>query len=303
MHAYIHRISKCLSSLRAKRPPCPSDSKVRQKYKDFVTALEELFIKKSSTKPAKEIDFTNFFGVVKGNCKFCEEYVYQKPHWAKRIWDNGRYSHGDNADGCRLWKAYLENLKETTMAKEKPRHTSSKVWKFIHINPLTIMLSLIMVLIFIILWITGWLYPLALFLYSILEYFWKFCSGLFQGMLCPSCPSCPCGNDWNYKDWVPAEVAEDYVGLIASLKTELERARFQQNHTPGPEFKTTPEPATTSMSSAMLVAMNLVTAAVTGTALGVAFWAFGANPELATVTGASPMSMPGCAALNRLNSV
>lgn len=284
-------------------PPCPSDSKVRKGYDDLLKALENLFDKKSSTEPAKKIDLSNTFGVVKGNCKFCENPVYQKPHWAKRVWPSGRYSHGDNEDGCKLWNAYLKDLEEKTMAKEKPRRTSWKVWKFIQINPLTIMALLVIVLILVILLMAGVLEPMVKFMCSILAGLWASFLDLLRGMLCP------CGPKWNSEDWVPADIAEGYRDTIANLQNEildLQRqvnwAKTQQNFVPDPPLDNTaqtPKAATTSMSGAMLAAMNVATAVLTGTGFILASWAMGKNPELGTVTGMSPAAMAGNAAQAR----
>ena len=280
--------------------PCPSDSKVRKGYDDLVDALQKIFGEKSSTEPAKKIDLSNFFGVVKGDCKFCNKPVYQKPHWAKRIWPSGRYSHGDDEDGCNIWNAYLTDLEEKTMAKAKPRRTSWRVWKFIQMNPLTIMSLLVMVLILLILLMTGVLEPIFWFCVGALKYLWASFLDLLRGMLCP------CGPKWDPDNFVPADVAEGYVDRIThleqnnkDLQMKLDWATRQHGPMPDPPVDNTaqtPEPATTSMSGAMLVAMNVVTTVVTGAGCLLAYWAMGENPELGTATG---MSMPGMAAQKR----
>jgi len=262
-----------------------------------VDALQKIFGEKSSTEPAKKFDLSNFFGVVKGDCKFCNKPVYQKPHWAKRIWPSGRYSHGDDEDGCKLWNAYIKDLEEKTMAKAKPRRTSWRVWKFIQMNPLTIMSLLVMVLIFLILLMTGVLEPIVWFCVGALKYLWASFLDLLRGMLCP------CGPKWDPGNWVSADLAEGYRNKITRLEQDNKDLQMQldwatRQHGPMPDppvdnTAQTPEPTTTSMSRAMLVAMNVATAVVTGTGCLLAFWFMGENPELGTATG---MSMPGMAA-------
>lgn len=277
-------------------PPCPSDSQVARNYAGLVRALQTFFGEKSSTEPVEEIKKPVTSGKIKGLCRFCNDPVYDDYDW-KRGWPNfPRYSHGNTKDDCDLWKAKIE---QDTTAKEKHRRTSWKVWKFIEINPLTIMTLCILVLILVILNMAGVLIPMLVFMWSILEGLWTLFLDLFKGMLCP------CGKD----DWVPADIAEGYVNKITrleqdnmDLQRQLNWAKTQQNHVPDPPVDNTaqtPEPATTSMSGAMLVAMNMATAVVTGTGCLLAYWAVGANPELGTATG---MSMPGMAAQERASA-
>lgn len=281
--------------------PCPSDSKVRKGYDDLVAALEKLFDKKSSTEPAEKIDSSNMFGVVKGDCKFCGGPVFDKPHNFKRKWPtDGRYSHGNTKKGCEVWQAYLE---EQTTAKAKPRRTSWKVWKFIQINPLTIMSLLVLVLILVILLMTGVLEPIVELMKSILKGLGTWFLDLFKDMLCP------CGRDWKKRDWVSAELAEGYRNEIANLKTEnlnlqrqLDWANFQRSQMPGWEFNNTthtPEATPTSLFGAMQSAMNVVTAVVTGAGLVLAYKSALETPDLAALAGVPPMSPMGKAAEQR----
>ena len=133
-----------------------------------------------------------------------------------------------------------------------------------------------------------------------LKYLWASFRDLIRGMLCP------CGPKWDPDNFVPADVAEGYVDRIThleqnnkDLQMKLDWATRQHGPMPDPPVDNTaqtPEPATTSMSGAMLVAMNVVTTVVTGAGCLLAYWYMGENPELGTATG---MSMPGMAAQKR----
>ena len=168
----------------------------------------------------------------------------------------------------------------------------------------------ILVLIIVIMQMAGVLIPMLKFMWSILESLWTLFLDLFKGMLCP------CGPTWDPDNWVEKatytkleEIAEAYVNTIDNLQKEkfnlqrqLDWAKTQQKQVPDPPFDNTaqtPEPTPTSMSGAMLAAMNVATAVVTGTGCLLAYWAVGANPELGTATG---MSMPGMAAQERASA-
>lgn len=152
-----------------------------------------------------------------------------------------------------------------------------------------------MVLILVILWMAGVLVPMLLFIGSILKGLATSFLDLLRGMLCPCGPKC------DPDDWVRAEVAEGYRDTIANLQKEnldlqrqLDWAKTQQKQVPDPPFDNTaqtPEAATTSMSSAMLVAINVATTVVTGLGWFLASWAMGENPELGPATGMSPSAM------------
>lgn len=286
-------------------PPCRrSDSKVREQYAAIVAALEKLFDKKSSTEPANDIDLSNMLGVVKGDCKFCKKPVYNNPHCFKRKWPTDDvYSHGNTREECDKWEAWLNDLKQTTTAKAKPRRTSWKVWKFIQINPLTIMTLLVLVLIFVIMLMAGLIDPIIELMKSILKGLGTWFLDLFKGMLCD------CGKDWKESDWVKAELAEGYLNTIASLKTEnlnlqrqLDWANFQRSQMPGWEFNNTthtPEATPTSLFGAMQSAMNVVTAVVTGAGMFLACKSAFDTPDLAALAGVPPMSPMGKAAEQR----